>query len=209
MNFEKPTKAFCTLAKAQKGNDSLNQLKKNDDQGNIVDYENDDEQNSDSGNYFKDIYSNILEKSLSLEQFLTPENMNSEYVQSKKLSNLDSERNNVPISHYKLTKALEETKIGSKPGLEGYTYAVLKFVCPLIGHPVAKGFKIMVDNSIGGIQLSFQGVYNSTGGIQISFLGVYNFTGGIQISFQGGNNSTGGIQISFQGGNNSTGGIHL
>ena len=26
MNFEKPTKSFCTLAKAQKGNDSLNQL---------------------------------------------------------------------------------------------------------------------------------------------------------------------------------------
>ena len=42
MNFEKPTKSFCTLAKAQKGNDSLNQLKKSDDQGNTVDYENDD-----------------------------------------------------------------------------------------------------------------------------------------------------------------------
>ena len=28
MNFEKPTKSFCMLAKAQKGNDSLNQLKK-------------------------------------------------------------------------------------------------------------------------------------------------------------------------------------
>ena len=28
MNFEKLTKSFCTLEKAQKGNDSLNQLKK-------------------------------------------------------------------------------------------------------------------------------------------------------------------------------------
>ena len=27
MNFEKPTKSFCMLAKAQKGNDSLNQIK--------------------------------------------------------------------------------------------------------------------------------------------------------------------------------------
>ena len=39
--------------------------------------------------------------------------------------------------------------------------------------------------SIGGIQISIQGVYNSTGGIQISFLGVYNSTERIQISFLG------------------------
>jgi len=76
-------KAYCTLAKAQKGNDSLNQLNKNDSQGNIIDYVNDDKQNSDLGEYFQDIYSKIPEKSLSLEQFLTPEIMNSEYVQSK------------------------------------------------------------------------------------------------------------------------------
>ena len=99
MNFEKPTKSFCMLAKAQKGNDSLNQLKKRDEQGAIVDYENDDERNSDLVNYFKDIYSKIPEKSLNLEEFLTPEIMNSDYVQSKKLSNLDSERDNVPITH--------------------------------------------------------------------------------------------------------------
>ena len=68
---------------------------------NIVDYENNDERNSDLCNYFKDIYSKIPEKSLSLKQFLTPEIMNSDYVQSKKLSNLDSERDNVPITHWK------------------------------------------------------------------------------------------------------------
>ena len=56
--------------------------------------------------------------------------MNSDYVQSKKLSNLDSERDNVPITHYELSKALEETKIGSSPRLDGFTYAVLKFLSP-------------------------------------------------------------------------------
>ena len=127
MNFEKPTKSFCTLAKAQKGNDSLNQIKERDGQGNIVDYENDDEQNSDLCNYFKNIYSKIPEK--SLEQFLTP----------------DSERDNIPITHHELTKALEETKIGSSPGLDGFTYAVLKFLWPLIEHPVTKGFEVMVE----------------------------------------------------------------
>ena len=71
--------------------------------------------------------------------------MSSEYVQSKKLSNLDSERDNVPITHYELTKALGETKIGSSPGLDLYTYAVIKFLWPLIGHPVTKGFEIMVE----------------------------------------------------------------
>ena len=112
------------------GNRFLKSIKKRDKHGDIVDYENDDEPNSDVSNYFKDIYSKILKKSLSLEQFLTLEIMNSDYVQSKKLSNLDSERDNVPITHYELSKALEETKIGSSPRLDGFTYAVLKFLSP-------------------------------------------------------------------------------
>ena len=145
MNFEKPTKSFCMLAKAQKGNDSLNQLKKRDEHGAIVDYDTVEERNSDICNFFKDIYSKIPEKSLNLEEFLTPEIMNSNYVRSKKLSNLDSERDNVPITHYELTKALEETKMGSSPGLDGFTYAIIKFLWPLIGHPVAKGFEVMVE----------------------------------------------------------------
>ena len=45
------------------------------------DYENNDERNADLCNYFKNIYSKIPEKTLSLEQFLTPEIMNSGYVQ--------------------------------------------------------------------------------------------------------------------------------
>ena len=71
--------------------------------------------------------------------------MNSDYVQSKKLSNLDFERDNVPITHYELTKALEETKIGSSPWLNRFTYAVLNFLWPLIGHPATKGFEVMVE----------------------------------------------------------------
>ena len=71
--------------------------------------------------------------------------MNSDFVQSNKLSNLDSERDNVPITHYELTKALEETKKGSSPGLEGFTYAIIKFLWPLIGRPVTKGFEVMVE----------------------------------------------------------------
>ena len=45
MNFEKPTTAFCALAKSIKGNDSLNQLKKKNEHGNMVEYENDNERN--------------------------------------------------------------------------------------------------------------------------------------------------------------------
>ena len=44
-----------------------------------------------------------------------------------------------------ITKALGESKIGSSPGLDGYTYAVIKFKWPIIGHPITKGFEIMVE----------------------------------------------------------------
>ena len=73
----------------------------------------------------KTFIAKFWKKTLSLEQFLTPEIMNSGYVQSKKLSNLDSERDNVPITHNEFTKALGETKIGLSPGLDGYTYTIL------------------------------------------------------------------------------------
>ncbi len=61
-NFEKPTRSFCILAKTQKGNDSLNQLKKRDEQGVIVDYDNDEERNSDICDFFKGIYSKFRKK---------------------------------------------------------------------------------------------------------------------------------------------------
>ena len=55
MNFEKPTKAFCALSKASKGNDSLNQFKKIDAQGNLIDYESKNERNFDLNKYFKNV----------------------------------------------------------------------------------------------------------------------------------------------------------
>ena len=145
MNFEKPTKAFCALSKASKGNDSLNQLKKIDAQGNLIDYESENERNFDLNKYFKNVYSKIPDKTLTLDQFLSPEILNSDYVQSKKLSDIQSNADNVPISHRELSKALDETKIGSSPGLDGFTYSVIKFLWSLIGHPITKGFEIMIE----------------------------------------------------------------
>lgn len=42
-------------------------------------------------------------------------------------------------------KALGETKLGSSPGLDGFSYAVIKFLWPLIGHPITKDFEVMVE----------------------------------------------------------------
>ena len=84
-------------------------------------------------------------KTLTLEQFLTPEMLNSEHVQSKKLSDIQSSADNAPISHQELSKALDETKTGSSPSLDGFTYTVIKFLWPLIGHPIAKGFEVIIE----------------------------------------------------------------
>ena len=43
------------------------------------------------------------------------------------------------------TASSGEVKLGSSPGLDGYTHVILKFLWPLIGHVLAKGFEVMVE----------------------------------------------------------------
>ena len=42
-------------------------------------------------------------------------------------------------------KALGETKLGSSPELDGFSYAVIKFQWPLIGHPITKDIEVMAE----------------------------------------------------------------
>ena len=49
----------------------------------------------------------------------------------------------VPQYIYEINRQL--TFLGSSPGLNGFTYTIIKFLWPLIGHPVTKGFEVMVE----------------------------------------------------------------
>ena len=80
-NNENPTRSFSRLAKAMKVNDSLSQLKKSNVDGTTSDFVCKDEQNKESINYYKSIYT------------VTPESLT--MLDEKKLLDDLSEQHNV------------------------------------------------------------------------------------------------------------------
>ena len=73
----------CILVFKYPSRDRVNSPKmcENQTMAYMIDYENDNERNSDINRYFKSIYSTVPVKTLTLKQFLTPEMLNSEHVQ--------------------------------------------------------------------------------------------------------------------------------
>ena len=41
--------------------------------------------------------------------------------------------------------AYKSIRKDSSPGLDEFTYVIIKFLWPLIGHPITKGFEVMVE----------------------------------------------------------------
>ena len=72
------------------------------------------------------------------------------YIQARKLNEQEYNEFNIPTSlqEQELTEALKQIKNNTSPGIEGYTYAALKFLWPLVGPCIAQGFESMVEQEI-------------------------------------------------------------
>ena len=148
LNSEKPTKRFCALNKALNEDASLSHIKKLGTDGIYRDYVNSDELNTDLVNFYKNIYCNIPNKTLSLNEFLPDYVIDQPEIQARKLNEQDYNEFNTPITLRELTEALKQTKNNTSPGIDGYTYAALKLLWPLVGPCIAQGFESMVEQGI-------------------------------------------------------------
>ena len=128
LNFEKPTLAFCKLSKELKTNDKLTQIKKTNPDGSETEYQNNVERNNDITKFYKNIYTKIPNKTLTLSEFLTNDILQSPTIQNMKLTDEESTKDDMPITLKELTDALNTTTCNTSPGTDGYTYSVLKYI---------------------------------------------------------------------------------
>ena len=67
-------------------------------------------------------------------------------IQNMKLTDEESTKDDIPITLKELTDALNTTTCNTSPGTDGYTYSVLKYIWPLVGLPMQRGFSKMIEN---------------------------------------------------------------
>ena len=104
--------------------------------------------NTDLVDFCKDIYCKIPNKTLNLNNFLPDYIINQPEIQARKLNKQEYNEFNIPILLRELTDALKKTKNNTSPGIDGFTYAALKFLWPLVGPCISKGFQSMVEQGI-------------------------------------------------------------
>ena len=95
--------------------------------------------------FYKNIYCNIPDKNLNLDNFLPNYVINQPEIQARKLNMQEYNEFNVPFSLRELTEAHKQAKNNTSMGIEGFTYTALKFLWPLVGPCIAKGFESMVE----------------------------------------------------------------
>ena len=89
-----------------KTNDKLTQIKKTNPDGSETEYQTNVERNNNITKFYKNIYTKIPNKTLTLSEFLTNDILQSPTIQNMKLTDEESTKDDTPITLKELTDAL-------------------------------------------------------------------------------------------------------
>ena len=147
INFEKPTNAFCTLAKKAKENHSLEEVKNHNCLINSIpkDFNSKEEWANYCLNYYKELYEKPSPKLLSLNEFLGEEIQNHPNIKKLKLDEQEKTSLMGPIRLEELKEAAKNSNSGSAGGPDGVGYYFYKKFLDLLGTPVLNCFNEMAN----------------------------------------------------------------
>ena len=77
--------------------------------------------NNNITTFYKNIYTKIPNKTLTLSEFLTNDILRSPTIQNMKVTEEESHKDDTPITLKELTHALNTTTCNTSPGTDGYT----------------------------------------------------------------------------------------
>jgi hypothetical protein len=128
-NNAKATRAFCRLNKEGGCNDDVTQIR---DDNNVV-FNN----NTERGKYIGGFYSNLFKKKidnlLAIEDFLSAECCDSEWVREKKLTEQERAGLEGEVTLQELSDALENSNFNSASGWDGLSFKVIRKFWGIVG----------------------------------------------------------------------------
>jgi len=128
-NNEKPTAAFCLLGRENNVADDVSQIRGE----NGVKFNNSKERGEHIRKFYEGLYKKKLDALISIEDFLTRDVANSDWIQGRKLSEVEKNSMEIPITMEELTESLEKSNLKSTSGWDGISYRVISKYWPLIG----------------------------------------------------------------------------
>ena len=153
LNLEKPTRSFCNVAKSLNSGESLGVIK------NPITRE-DFNTKEDRSHYISDFYRTIYKKGnardFNIDNFLSPDISNSDYVRLKKLSEDTKASFENDISLFEMDKAIAKAKKGTSPGRDGWSFSALNRLWAIFRIPTKRAFDFMV--SQGSLEYSLKQV---------------------------------------------------
>ena len=145
-NLEKPNTAFCAMTKGKNKSDTLDLIKDNTIIGNPVSFQNSLERNEHIKNYYSEIYTSKGLSDITIEQFLGPDIVNSNYVRDKQLTDEEKLSMEHQITSDELTESLRHANKGSAAGHDGWSYKLIFFLWDILKEPLASSFNEMIIN---------------------------------------------------------------
>ena len=145
LNNEKPSKAFCLMAKNAKTSKTVDILMNHNIKvGNCAtNFKNKEHRKIESLNHFKQIYENPPEKKTDISSFLGHELLNSSKI--KKLNESDKAFLSSKLGMNDIREAIKTVNSDSAAGHDGITYKFYKIFQSVTGSPLLNCFNFMVE----------------------------------------------------------------
>jgi len=123
-NNEKATRAFCRLNKEGKCNDDVTQIGKDGVNGGPFD--SNEERNKHVGDFYSNLFKKKLDRLLSIEDFLSRETCNEDWLKAKKLNDNEKLDLEGEVTMEELNESLKTSNMQSSSGWDGLSFKVIK-----------------------------------------------------------------------------------
>ena len=149
VNHEKPSRLFCTLAKAAKKNISVDILKDHANKVNNVapPFKSVNDRNIDSIGFYNKIYEQPPPREIDIKDFLGETLYNSDSFRNKRLDQLTKDYLESDLTLNELKTALNKANTDSAAGADGIGYRFYKTYFEYFGLPILNCFTFMTESS--------------------------------------------------------------
>ena len=156
LHLEKASRAFCSLAKTKKKQESISAIKDTSDPLSHKAFNEQSDRSKYISNFYKKIYTKGSAINHNIEEFLGPDISNSDYVLRKKLTNDQRESLESDITLNELDESIKNSNKFSAPGRDGWSFGSVSYLWDIFRVPLKNAFNSMTNSC--SLEFSFKDV---------------------------------------------------